>query len=206
MPRTDKLYRVPAVTRSNLLSPGPQVLVPVVTVANHVRTTRVPYLVFLNLVASSCDTLLLQEPSFTRNLTYLDSPTTISSYFQRKGNFGLTLLRRLGRTPRADASSNGAVAGELNMCADLDLETERTLRRVRQVRRRIEFENSLHSQTENLTAKETSIHSSLSDSESEKFFSPSHAGTLQMAEPPRVTLRQMGGASVGLENQLVRYP
>ncbi|MED6208172.1 hypothetical protein PIB30_042625 [Stylosanthes scabra] len=34
---TDKLYRVPAVTGSNLLSPGPQALVPVVTVANHVR-------------------------------------------------------------------------------------------------------------------------------------------------------------------------
>ncbi|MED6160345.1 hypothetical protein PIB30_050591 [Stylosanthes scabra] len=35
--RTDKLYRVPAVTGSNLLSPGPQALVPVVTVVNHVR-------------------------------------------------------------------------------------------------------------------------------------------------------------------------
>ncbi|MED6122437.1 hypothetical protein PIB30_039823 [Stylosanthes scabra] len=34
---TDKLYRVSAVTGSNLLSPGPQALVPVVTVANHVR-------------------------------------------------------------------------------------------------------------------------------------------------------------------------
>ncbi|MED6188551.1 hypothetical protein PIB30_087031, partial [Stylosanthes scabra] len=31
---TDKLYRVPAVTESNLLSLGPQPLVPVVTVAN----------------------------------------------------------------------------------------------------------------------------------------------------------------------------
>ncbi|MED6143996.1 hypothetical protein PIB30_011241 [Stylosanthes scabra] len=36
--RTDKLYRVPAVIGSNLLSPGPQALVPVVTVANHVRS------------------------------------------------------------------------------------------------------------------------------------------------------------------------
>ncbi|MED6217195.1 hypothetical protein PIB30_015529 [Stylosanthes scabra] len=35
---TDKLYRVPAVTGSNLLSPGPQAVVPVVTVANHVRS------------------------------------------------------------------------------------------------------------------------------------------------------------------------
>ncbi|MED6162521.1 hypothetical protein PIB30_071243, partial [Stylosanthes scabra] len=89
---------------------------------------------------------------------------------------------------------------------DLDLELERTLRRARQVRRRIEFENFLYSQTENLATEEISVDSSLSDSESEKFFSPTHAGTLHMAEPPRVTLRQMGGASVALENQPVRYP
>ncbi|MED6219637.1 hypothetical protein PIB30_037610 [Stylosanthes scabra] len=38
------------------------------------------------------------EPSFARNINYLDSPTTIPSCFQRKGNSGLTLLRRLGRT------------------------------------------------------------------------------------------------------------
>ncbi|MED6194032.1 hypothetical protein PIB30_024643 [Stylosanthes scabra] len=59
---------------------------------------------------------------------------------------------------------------------DLDFEIERTLRRARQVRRLIEFENSLHSQTENLTAEETFVDSSLSDSESEIFFSPTHAG------------------------------
>ncbi|MED6219854.1 hypothetical protein PIB30_039603 [Stylosanthes scabra] len=59
------------------------------------------------------------------------------------GNPGLTLLRRLGRS----AHQNGAVVGKLNMCAsfDLDLELERTLRRARQVRMRIEFENSLYS-------------------------------------------------------------
>ncbi|MED6157726.1 hypothetical protein PIB30_025998 [Stylosanthes scabra] len=88
---------------------------------------------------------------------------------------------------------------------DLDLELERTLRRARQVRRRIQFENSLYSRTENLATDEISVDSSLSDSKSEKFFSPTHAGTLNMAEPPRITLSQMGEASVALENQPVRY-
>ncbi|MED6116917.1 hypothetical protein PIB30_104828 [Stylosanthes scabra] len=114
------------------------------------------------------------------------------------GNTILILLRRLGRS----TCQNGAVAGELNMHAgsnpnpdllDLDLELERTLRRARHVRRRIKFENSLYSQTENLATDEISVDSSLSDSESENFFSPTHAGTLNMAEPPRITLRQMGG-------------
>ncbi|MED6134424.1 hypothetical protein PIB30_036924 [Stylosanthes scabra] len=58
---------------------------------------------------------------------------------------------------------------------DLDLELERTLTRARQVRSRIEFENSLYSQTENLATDEISVDSSLSNSESENFFSPTHA-------------------------------
>ncbi|MED6123060.1 hypothetical protein PIB30_045750 [Stylosanthes scabra] len=37
------------------------------------------------------------EPFFARNIINLGSPTTIPSCFQRKGNSGLTLLRRLGR-------------------------------------------------------------------------------------------------------------
>ncbi|MED6125644.1 hypothetical protein PIB30_070600 [Stylosanthes scabra] len=34
--KADELYRVPAVTGSNLLSPGPEALVPIITVVNHV--------------------------------------------------------------------------------------------------------------------------------------------------------------------------
>ncbi|MED6211356.1 hypothetical protein PIB30_072898 [Stylosanthes scabra] len=106
------------------------------------------------------------------------------------------------------APSNVAVAGELNISnlnpnlLDFDSEIERTLRRARQVRRRIEFENSLRSQTENLATEETSVQSSYSDSKSdfEIPFSPTHAGTHTMEEHPTVTLRQMGGASMALEN------
>ncbi|MED6208828.1 hypothetical protein PIB30_048810 [Stylosanthes scabra] len=149
-------------------------------------------------------THLLTSPVLARGIIYSDSPTTISKLVFP----GLTLLRRLGRS----AHQNGAIAGELNISnpnpdfLDLDLELERTLRHAKQVRRRIEFENSLYSQTENLATEEIYVDSSLSDSESENFFSPTHTGTLHMAEPPRVTLRQMGGASVALENQPVRYP
>ncbi|MED6127612.1 hypothetical protein PIB30_089687 [Stylosanthes scabra] len=83
-----------------------------------------------------------------------------------------------------------------------DPEIERTLRRARQVRRRIEFENFFRSQTETLATENISIHSSDSDSNSEfeRPFARVHAGNHTMAEPPRVTLRQMGGASMALEN------
>ncbi|MED6123911.1 hypothetical protein PIB30_054097 [Stylosanthes scabra] len=137
-------------------------------------------------------------------LSMFQRPRPVALEYEKPGTYRTVLIYPLDRL--GDRSSNGAVAGELNMCADLDLEIERTLRHARQVRRQIEFENSLHSQTENLAAEETSVDSSLSDSESEKFFSPTHVGTLQMVESPRVTLRQMGGASVALENQPMRYP
>ncbi|MED6127322.1 hypothetical protein PIB30_087007, partial [Stylosanthes scabra] len=90
---------------------------------------------------------------------------------------------------------------------DFDSEIERMLRRVRQVRRRIEFADSLRSQIGNLATEETYDHSSYSDSKSdfEIPFSPTHTGTHTMGEPPRVTLRQMGRASMALENQPVRY-
>ncbi|MED6174374.1 hypothetical protein PIB30_068457 [Stylosanthes scabra] len=71
------------------------------------------------------------------------------------------------------ALSNGAVAGELNISnpnpdlLDFDSEIERTLKCARQVRRRIEFENSLRSQTENLATEETSVQYSYSDSKSD---------------------------------------
>ncbi|MED6201269.1 hypothetical protein PIB30_093252 [Stylosanthes scabra] len=48
-----------------------------------------------------------------------------------------------------------------------DLEIERTLRRARQVRRRIEFENFLHSQTKSLVAENIYVQSSDFDSDFE---------------------------------------
>ncbi|MED6224169.1 hypothetical protein PIB30_081321 [Stylosanthes scabra] len=109
------------------------------------------------------------------------------------------------------SSSNGAVAGELNMCArfwlfvnishsnpDLlvfDPEIERTLRRARQVWRRIEFENFLRSQTENLAAENISVQSSDSDSDTnfgtEKVFSPTRTSTSTMGNLPWMTLKQL---------------
>ncbi|MED6160449.1 hypothetical protein PIB30_051584 [Stylosanthes scabra] len=44
-----------------------------------------------------------------------------------------------------------------------DPEIVRTLRRARQVRRRIEFENNLHSQTENMASENNSAYSFDSD-------------------------------------------
>ncbi|MED6223027.1 hypothetical protein PIB30_070055 [Stylosanthes scabra] len=86
-----------------------------------------------------------------------------------------------------------------------DPEIERTLRRARQVRRRIEFENSLHSQIENLASENNSAYSSDSDFDCDRLFS-SDTGTSNMGDLPRITLKQMGGASMALENQLIRFP
>ncbi|MED6225777.1 hypothetical protein PIB30_096949, partial [Stylosanthes scabra] len=65
---------------------------------------------------------------------------------------------------------------------DFDSEIERTLRRARQVRRRIEFENSLRSQTKNLATEETFVQSSYFDSKSdfEIPFSPTYAADLRL--------------------------
>ncbi|MED6137767.1 hypothetical protein PIB30_068057, partial [Stylosanthes scabra] len=77
-------------------------------------------------------------------------------------------------------------------------EIERTLRRASQVWRRIEFENYLHSQVESLATENNSVQSSDSDSEFEIPFS--NAGDSTMGDLPRITLKQMGGASMALEN------
>ncbi|MED6223327.1 hypothetical protein PIB30_072903 [Stylosanthes scabra] len=84
-------------------------------------------------------------------------------------------------------------------------EIERTLRRARQVRRRLEFENNLRSQTENLASQNNSAYSSDSDSDCD-ILSSSDTGTFTMGDLPRITLKQMGGASMALENQPVRFP
>ncbi|MED6140089.1 hypothetical protein PIB30_089841 [Stylosanthes scabra] len=115
--------------------------------------------------------------------------------------------------------SNGVVAGELKTCALVhgclsnsdhnlllfDPEIERTLRRARQVRRRIEFENNFRSQTENLASMNNSSYSSDSDFDFE-ISSSSDTGTSNMGDLPRITLKQMGGSSMALENQPVRFP
>ncbi|MED6141253.1 hypothetical protein PIB30_101455, partial [Stylosanthes scabra] len=123
--------------------------------------------------------------------------------------------------------SNGAVAGELKTCAlvhgcceyvDIlsisnsdpnlllfDPKIKRTLRRARQVRRRIEFENNLRSQTENLASVNNSSYSSNSDFDCD-ILSSSDTGTSNMGDLPRITLKQMGGASMALENQPVQFP
>ncbi|MED6149885.1 hypothetical protein PIB30_066923 [Stylosanthes scabra] len=80
-----------------------------------------------------------------------------------------------------------------------DPEIERTLRRARQVRRRIEFVSNLRSQTENLASVNNSSYSSNSDFDSD-ILSSSDTGTSNMGDLPRITLKQMGGASMALEN------
>ncbi|MED6224266.1 hypothetical protein PIB30_082394 [Stylosanthes scabra] len=75
-----------------------------------------------------------------------------------------------------------------------DPEIERTLRRAKQVRRRIEFENNLRSQTENLASVNNSSCSSDSDFDSD-ILSSSDTGNFNMGDLPRITLKQMGGAS-----------
>ncbi|MED6125140.1 hypothetical protein PIB30_065904, partial [Stylosanthes scabra] len=74
-----------------------------------------------------------------------------------------------------------------------DPEIERTLRRTRQVSRRIEFENNLRSQTKNLASVNNSSYSSDSDSDCD-ILSSSDTGTSNMGDLPRITLKQMGGA------------
>ncbi|MED6221961.1 hypothetical protein PIB30_059809 [Stylosanthes scabra] len=86
-----------------------------------------------------------------------------------------------------------------------DPEIETTPRRARQVRRRIEFENNLRSQTKNLASVNNSSYSSYSDFDFE-ISSSSDTGTSNMGDLPRITLKQMGGASMALENQPVRFP
>ncbi|MED6187613.1 hypothetical protein PIB30_078072 [Stylosanthes scabra] len=124
------------------------------------------------------------------DLSMFQRPRSVALEYEKPGTYGTVLIYPLDRlirelrinlvaTPRAGASSKWRRCRELNVCADfdLDLELERTLRRARQVRRRIEFENSLYSQAENLAAEEISVDSSLSDSDSEQL------GTLRRQSP-----------------------
>ncbi|MED6178259.1 hypothetical protein PIB30_105856, partial [Stylosanthes scabra] len=74
-----------------------------------------------------------------------------------------------------------------------DPKIERTFRRARQVRRRVEFENNLRSQTENLASVNNSSYSSDSDFDFE-ISSSSDTGTSNMGDLPMITLKQMGGA------------
>ncbi|MED6140615.1 hypothetical protein PIB30_094955 [Stylosanthes scabra] len=103
--------------------------------------------------------------------------------------------------------SNGAVARELKTFALVhgclsnsdpnlllfDPEIKRTLRRARQVRRRIEFENNLCSQTKNLASENNSAYSSDFDFDCDRL-SSSDTGTSNMGDLPRITLKQVGGA------------
>ncbi|MED6223512.1 hypothetical protein PIB30_074618 [Stylosanthes scabra] len=119
------------------------------------------------MVASSVTPFLLMNPAV--NLTIgLDSSTTILSVFKIK-EF------RTGRESGRGASVKWSrCLGIENMCACSwsnsnpnlllsDPKIERTIRRARQVRRKIEFENHLRSQTENLASEKNSAYSSDSD-------------------------------------------
>ncbi|MED6165521.1 hypothetical protein PIB30_100317, partial [Stylosanthes scabra] len=109
--------------------------------------------------------------------------------------------------------SNGAVAGELKhvrlfmvVYPDLlvfDPEIERSLRHIRQVKRRIQFDNTQYSQIEEVFSESDSAYSSASETDIE--LPSSDSGTSTMGDLPRITLKQMGGASMALENQLVRF-
>ncbi|MED6209959.1 hypothetical protein PIB30_059639, partial [Stylosanthes scabra] len=85
-----------------------------------------------------------------------------------------------------------------------DPETERSLRHIRQVRRRIQFENSQYSQIEEAFSESDSAYSSAFEIDFE--LPSSDLGTSTMGDFPRITLKQMDGASMALENQPVRFP
>ncbi|MED6213040.1 N-acetyltransferase 9 [Stylosanthes scabra] len=87
-----------------------------------------------------------------------------------------------------------------------DPEIKRTLRRARQVRRQLEFESNLHSQTQNLASANNSGYSSDPDFDRELSTSSSDSGTWTTGDIPRLTLKQLGGASITMENQPARYP
>ncbi|MED6200526.1 hypothetical protein PIB30_086007 [Stylosanthes scabra] len=85
-----------------------------------------------------------------------------------------------------------------------DLEIERSLRHIRQVKHRIQFENTWYSQIEKAFSESDSAYSSASETNIE--LPSSDSGTPTMGDLPRITLKQMGGASMALENQPVRFP
>ncbi|MED6202549.1 hypothetical protein PIB30_106702, partial [Stylosanthes scabra] len=65
--------------------------------------------------------------------------------------------------------------------------------------RRIQFENSRYSQIEEAFLESDSAYSSASKTDFE--LPSSDSGTSTMGDFPRITLKQMGGASMALENQ-----
>ncbi|MED6220829.1 hypothetical protein PIB30_048593 [Stylosanthes scabra] len=82
-----------------------------------------------------------------------------------------------------------------------DPEIERTLCRARQVRRQIEFESNLRSQTNDLASENDSAYSSNPDFDLDL---SSDSGTSTMGDVPMLTLKQLGGASTAMENQPAR--
>ncbi|MED6113836.1 hypothetical protein PIB30_074594, partial [Stylosanthes scabra] len=83
-----------------------------------------------------------------------------------------------------------------------DPEIERTLHRTTQVRHRIEFKSNLCSQTNDLTSENDSAY--FSDPDFELNLS-SDSDTSTMEDVPRLTLKQLGGASTAMEKQPTRY-
>ncbi|MED6226393.1 hypothetical protein PIB30_103245, partial [Stylosanthes scabra] len=80
-----------------------------------------------------------------------------------------------------------------------DPEIERSLRFIREVRHRIHFENTQYFQREEIASGSDSAYSSASKTDIELPFSDT--GTNTMGDLLRITLKQMGGASMALENQ-----
>ncbi|MED6116220.1 hypothetical protein PIB30_098062, partial [Stylosanthes scabra] len=131
--------------------------------------TRVQYSIFFLIGCKSVTPYLLTNPAV--NLTSgLDSSTTILSVLKTKE------FRTGHGSGRRASVKWRRCRGIENMCTCswsnsdpnlllLDPEIKRTLRRARQVRRRIEFENNLRSQTENLASVNNSSYSSDSDSD-----------------------------------------
>ncbi|MED6141865.1 hypothetical protein PIB30_107700, partial [Stylosanthes scabra] len=78
-----------------------------------------------------------------------------------------------------------------------DPEIERSLRHIRQVKRRIQFENTRYSQIEEAFSESDSAYSSASETGIE--LPSSDSGTPTMGDVPRITLKQMGRASMALE-------
>ncbi|MED6150487.1 hypothetical protein PIB30_072761 [Stylosanthes scabra] len=83
-------------------------------------------------------------------------------------------------------------------------EIERSLKHIRQVKRRIQFENTQYSQIKEVFSETDSTYSSAFETDIE--LPSSDSGTSAMGDLPRITLKQMGGASMALENQPVQFP
>ncbi|MED6197175.1 hypothetical protein PIB30_054233 [Stylosanthes scabra] len=145
---------------------------------------------YFKLVANSVTPFLLTTSLSISQLVWIP--------LQRNSVFKLRNSEPIARAV-AGRSSNGAVAGELKICALVyvfDPEIERTLRFARQVRRQIEFENNLRSQTknlatENLASENNFAYSSDFDFDFDIPFS-FDIGTSIMGDVQRVTLKTMG--------------